>query len=153
MNKAYRLLILLAQVALTSILLISIYMVFAFMDSDFGFDGIFGLLIFQPITAIVISGLTISICLLVGLPIRTNEKINNWWISNFYISIAGLFCAAIVFFIATRPSFSEIVFYEKDGEEATKQIPNTILLSIGWFMTAFFTLHLYPPRNLLRKTS
>lgn len=151
MSKTITILNLGLQIALTFIATFCIYMVFALLDSDFGFDGLFGLVIFQPIIAIILSGLTIFCCLIVGLPIRLNNKLNSWWTTNFYVSIIGAFIGLTFLVLALLPTFSETVTYDLDGVPTLKQIPNSILSFSGWFLTAFSLLHIYPPRQLTEK--
>jgi len=139
------------QIALTFIATFCIYMVFALLDSDFGLDGLFGLVIFQPIIAIILSGLTIFVCLIVGLPIRLNSKLNYWWTTNFYISIIGTIIGLTFLFLALLPTFRETATYDLDGQKTLKQIPNSILSIFGWLLTAFSLLHIYPPRQLTEK--
>ncbi len=126
-------------------------MVFAFLDSDFGFDGLFGLIVFQPIIAIILSGLTILVCLIVGLPIRLKSKLNYWWTTHFYVSIIGAIIGLTFLVLALFPTFRETVTYDLDGVPALKQIPNKLLSVAGWFLTAFSLLHIYPPPQLTEK--
>ena len=151
MSKTIIILTLGLQIALTFIATFCIYMVFALLDSDFGFDGLFGLVIFQPIIAIILSGLTIFCCLIVGLPIRLNTKLNSWWTTNFYVSIIGAFIGLAFLVLALLPNFSETVTYDLDGVPTLKQIPNSTFSYIGWLLTAFSILHTYPPRQLTEK--
>ena len=151
MSKTITILTLGLQIALTFIATFCIYMVFALLDSDFGFDGLFGLVIFQPILAIILSGLTIFGCLVVGLPIRLYNKLNYWWTTNFYVSIIGTIIGLTLLFLALLPTFSETVNYDLDGLSTSKQIPNSTFSYIGWLLTAFSILHTYPPRQLTEK--
>ncbi len=151
MSKTITILTLGLQIALTFIATCCIYMVFALLDSDFGFDGLFGLIIFQPIIAIILSGLTIFVCLIAGLPIRINNKLNYWWTTHFYILIIGTVFGLTFLILSILPTFRETVTYDLDGEPTLKQIPNTLLSILGWFLTAFSLLHIYPPRQLTEK--
>ena len=151
MSKTITILTLGLQITLTFIATFCIYMVFALLDSDFGFDGLFGLIIFQPIIAIILSGLTIFVCLIVGLPIRLNSKLNYWWTTNFYIAIIGTIIGLTFLFLALLPTFRETATYELDGQPNIKTIPNSILSISGWLLTAFSLLHIYPPRQLTEK--
>jgi hypothetical protein len=126
-------------------------MVFALLDNDFGFDGLLGLFVFQPIFALILSGLTIFVCLIAGLPIRLNNKLNYWWTTNFYIAIIGTIFGLIFLFLSLLPALRETVTYDLDGQPALKQIPNAILSISGWLLTAFSLLHIYPPRQLTEK--
>lgn len=151
MSRIIQILILGIQIALTFMATFCIYMFFALLDNDFGIDGLFGLFIIQPIMAIILSGLTIFVCLVVGLPIRLNNKLNTWWTTNFYVSFIGVVFGLAFLFLAFLPFFWETVTAEIDGEPTLKQIPNLTFLVIGWFTTAFFLLHTYPPRQLTEK--
>ena len=148
MSKTITIMTLGLQIALTFIATCCIYMFFVLLDNDFGFDGFFGLVIFQPIIAIILSGLTIFVCLIVGLPIRLNNKLNYWWTTNFYISIIGTIFGLTFLFLALLPTFRETVTADIDGQQTLKQIPNSILSYLGWLLTAFSILHTYPPRQL-----
>ena len=152
MNKIIDILTLVFQFALTFVATFCIYMLFALLDSDFGIDGIFGLFIIQPIIGIILVILTIIVCLTVGLPIRLNKKLNHWWTTNFYISIIGVICGLILLFLALLPSFNETAKVAvENGQETLKQIPNSTLSYVGWFLTAFSLLHIYPPRQLTER--
>jgi hypothetical protein len=151
MIKTITILTLGLQIALTFIATFCIYMVFALLDSDFGFDGLFGLIIFQPIMAIILSGLTIFVCLIAGLPIRLNNRLNYWWTTNFYIAVIGTIIGLTLLFLALLPNFSETVTYDLDGLPTSKQIPNSTFSYIGWLLTAFSILHTSPPRQLTEK--
>ena len=151
MSRIMDILTLVFQVALTLIATFCVYMLFALLDSDFGIDGLFGLFIIQPIIGLVLSVLTIIVCLSVGLPIRLNKKLNHWWTENFYISIIGTVCGLALLFTALLPNFSETVTVIINEQETIKQIPNTTLSYIGWFLTAFSLLHIYPPRQLTER--
>lgn len=148
MNKTIAILTLGLQVALAFITICSIYIVFALSDNDFGIDGIFGLVIIQPIIAIIISILTIIICLIIGLPIRLNNKMHHWWITNFYISIIGTVFGLIMLILAILPEFQETVAICIDEDVVSKQTPNPVFMCGGWFLTTFSLVHLYPPRQL-----
>ena len=151
MNKIILMLISGFQILGTFIVMFCIYMVFAFFDNDFGLDGLFGLVVFQPILAFIITVLTIFVCLLIGLPIRLNYRINYWCTSHYYISLIGIVVGLVLLLLAALPNFREAVFAEIDGEVISKQIPNMRLVGIGWFTTAFFVLHTFPSRRWIEK--
>ena len=151
MNRVYNILTIIIQIVWTFILSFAIYMFFAILDTNFGIDGLFGLLIIQPIFGAILSILTIGVCLLVGLPIRLNKKINKWWTTNFYISIIGTVFGLALLMLALIPKFNETIKIQLDGQETLKNIPNYILSYTGWFMTAFMTLHFFPPEIIKRK--
>jgi len=147
MSKIIALLILGIQVVVTFIVLCSLYMVFAILDSDFGFDGLVVLFVFMPIIAMIFSGLTILLCLLVGLPVRLNKKIHDWWTRHFYLAIAGAGLGLMLQFLSLFPAFAQTATIDRgDGQPVSKQIPNSIFGLTGWFLTAFSLLHVYPPK-------
>ncbi len=139
------------QILYTFITTFCIYMFFALLDNDFGFDGILGLMFFQPIIAFLLSGLTILICLIIGLPIRLYSKLNSWWTKNFYISIIGVIIGLMMILLALLPAFNETVTYNLNEQPTSKQIPNLTLSCIGWLLTAFSILHSYTPPLLIKK--
>jgi hypothetical protein len=151
MYKTITILTLVLQLVFTFIVTFCIYMIFVLIDSDFGFDGIFGIVFIQPIIAIIISSLTIFVCFIVGIPIRFHKKLNIWWKKNYYLSIIGIIIGLIFLGLALLPSFSETVNYDLDGVPTIKQIPNSIFTYIGWLLTAFSILHTYPPLQITEK--
>jgi len=137
-------LLLVFQCGVAFFLLVTIYMVFAIFDSEFGFDGLFALVI-QFLFAIVIAIFTILLCLLIGLPIRLHPKIKNWWMKNFYVSIFGVMVGLALLGLSYLPQLTETVAANINGIDTTKKIPNVNLAVTGWFVTAFMVLHIYPP--------
>jgi hypothetical protein len=140
-----KLILIFLQIGLGFVVLLGIYMLFALLDSDFGVDGLIGLIIFQPILGCIISALSIGICFIIGLPIRLNKQICKWWKKHFYLSIILLIGGLIILLLSLHPALAESVKISIDGYETVKNTPNEVLLSIGWFLTAFSILHLYPP--------
>jgi hypothetical protein len=123
-------------------------MLFALLDNNFGIDGLMGLFVFQPLLAIIISILTIFICITFGLPIRLNKKLNQWWTVHFYIAIIGFIIGLIALILSLLPVFTVTVLVDNELQ-FYKQTPNTILVSLVWFLTAFSLLHLYPPNRVI----
>ena len=132
-------------------ILFCIYMIFALMDSDFGFENYFGLSIIQPIFAILILGITIFLCSLIGLPIRINSKINNWLRNHFYVSLIGILLGFVLLLSAFIPNLKENINYQTEDGEVLKEIPNLCCSISGWFVVAFSLVHLYPPKQLTDK--
>lgn len=130
------------------------YLLMAILDSDFGLDALVGLVVIQPIYACLIAIFTISFCLIIGLPIRLHKNLNNWWNEKWYvpilIGVIGIFFIALAF----APTFTETVTYYIDEVPTLKQIPNFYLALIGWMLTAFSMLHIYPLSiiNVITKT-
>lgn len=151
MSKVFTIMTIGIQVALTFIATVCIYIVYALLDSDFGFDGLFRLVIIQPIIGAILSLFTIFVCSLVGLPIRLNKNLNHWWATHFYISHLGVVCGLTFLVLALLPNLQHSVTTQIDGQETIKHIPNSFLAYTGWFLTSFFLLHLYPPRQITEK--
>lgn len=119
-------------------------MIFVLLDYQGGIDGFIGTTIFQPILGGLISVLTIFVSLIIGLPIRLGKTINSWWSRNFLIPILGTITGLTLLVISFLPSFKETVKTIIENQETTKELPNLMLVSIGWFLTAFSTLHIFP---------
>lgn len=151
MGNIINILNLILQIVLTFIATFSIYMAFAFLDNDFGFDGLLGFVIFQPIMAVILSSSTILVCFIIGLPIRLNNKLNFWWKKHFYISIIGIICGLTFLLLAFFSDFRETVNYTFNGELNIKQVPNTLFSVLGWFLIIFFFLHTYLPQYPAKK--
>lgn len=139
------------QVGLTIGTTFILYMLFAMFDYQGGFANFVGLTLFQPILAILLSILTVIVCGLVGLPIRLNYRLNNWWRTHFYVSILIGFLGLVACAISLMPGFIEEVTYRMDGMDMTQTVPNRILSISGWFLVAVGTLHVYPSIILEQK--
>jgi hypothetical protein len=136
------------QLGSTFVLTFAIYMVLAIgQNFEGGFDNVVGMAIIQPLMGAIICGLTIIVCLIIGLPIRLIKLFNNWWTNHFLISVGGTGLGITFIIISFIPTLREVVKVTTDGVEHLKEIPNLILSIAGWFVTAFFTLHIYPPNR------
>ena len=120
-------------------------MIFAILDYEGGFDSFFGMAIFQPIIAALLSGLTIICCLTLGLPIRLIKPFNKWWTRHFYIAFFLVLVGLTLIGLSFTPQFREETVVSTGEMELVKSIPNLALVIIGWFLTAFSLLHIYPP--------
>lgn len=145
MQKLFSLLVVFIQIALTFTTLFVIYMLLAILDYQGGFDSFFGLIIVQPIIAIIVSVLTVIICFVIGLPIRLNSSVKSWWTRHFYLSILSVLIGILLIILSLLPYFSETVSIVEDEVEQIKQVPNVLLFGCGWFITAFSLLHTFPP--------
>ena len=122
-----------------------IYIIFAVLDmNDFDLPSGIGFLIFQPAYGFIISGLTIVACIILGLPIRLIPRVYNWWSRKPVIIFIGIFIGLILLLLSLNSHFTETAKINVDGVDRTKEIPNSILVSIGWLLTAFCLLHFYP---------
>ncbi|KAB1155921.1 hypothetical protein F7018_11470 [Tenacibaculum aiptasiae] len=151
MNKIINILTTGIQLGTTFILTVCIYMAFAILDYESGFDSFIGLALFQSAFAIILSILTIFCCLILGLPIRLINKLNNWWTKHFYFAILLTFVGLILLGLSLTPNFTETTTITRNELKVTKKIPNSGLVITGWILTAFSTLHIYPPNQLTSK--
>lgn len=149
-SKLLRASVIALQFGSTFMLLLVVYGVFALMDCDWGFDGLIGLLVFQPILGAIVSSLSIGICFLVGLPVRMNRTLNSWWKKHYYIAASGSGIGLLLVVLSALPPFTGTVFTDIEEAVTPRQVPHSALLFTGWFLIAFMTLHIYPP-FLVRK--
>jgi hypothetical protein len=152
LTKILNILLISLQLGLTFVALIGIYMLFALLDYSSGFENFIGLIVFQPVMAVILSGFTIILCFIVGLPIRLNKTINHWWTKNFIVAIAMAIVGFTFLFLSVLPPFTEVVKVSIDEDSFSKTIPNGWLAITGWFIIAFAILHTYPPYILKQKT-
>ena len=110
--------------------------------NDFDLPSGIGFVIFQPVFGIVLSGLTIIACIILGLPIRLIPRLYNWWSERPFIIFIAVTVGLILLIMSVF--FTDTVNAVSDGEEKTKQIPNISFALTGWFLTAFSLLHFYP---------
>ncbi len=150
-SRLFNIAIILFQVGLTLVTTFGLYMLFAMFDYRGGIANFIGLTVLQPIFAILLSVVTVIVCGLVGLPVRLNRKLNEWWRTHFYVSILIGLSGLIACAISLTPGFVEEITYSMDGSDRTHTVPNQILSITGWFLVAFGTLHVYPPKFLQNK--
>lgn len=145
MRKLISISTVLFQLFITFGVLFVTYIIFALLDMD-EFDLITegAFLIFQPIFGIILSILTIIVCAIVGLPIRLIPKVYSWWSSKPVLVFACVTVGIILMFLSLNGNFTETAQVTIDGEERSKEIPNSYLVVTGWFLTAFSLLHFYP---------
>ncbi|HEY3403503.1 MAG TPA: hypothetical protein VGK59_08965 [Ohtaekwangia sp.] len=145
MRLIFNLVIFFFQCFFTFLFLLFIYTLFALLDYPVGIEGIISITVVQPILGALLSGITIAICLVIGLPIRLSPVINSWWKKKFLIAILGTF-TGIAFLIA---SFYFMETYM--DTDIPRQIPNLSLALTGWFMVAFFLSHTFSTENVVIK--
>ncbi|MFN8416750.1 MAG: hypothetical protein U0U66_10500 [Cytophagaceae bacterium] len=133
------------QVSWTTCVLFFIYMLYV-IEGTVEYDLIIGLglITIAPLIGLVLIGLTVGFCLLVGLPIRLNNKINNFWLEHIKISIVGILIALILFILSFNSYFTEWREVPVEFGTVMKEEPNLVLALSGWFVMAFSLLHLYP---------
>ncbi|MDR0349454.1 MAG: hypothetical protein LBH90_08205 [Tannerella sp.] len=122
----------------------TVYMIFALLDSDFGIDGWFGLMVIQPLLGCVLSALMLAVCFISGLPLHFNRSLNRWWKKHGYLSLVLFLAGAAALVLSLLPALAEEVKITIDGYETTKNIPDKYLFLTGWYLSGFSALHLYP---------
>lgn len=124
-------------------------MTYSLFNYEGGFAEFVGFTIFQPIFAIIFEALTVLGNLIIGLPIRRNMRINNWWTARIYLPII-LFIVGVSFIILSLcDPFIEVITYRMEGVDRTDTVPNEFFSITGWFLTNFAVLHTYPPRLIM----
>ncbi|MBJ6119135.1 hypothetical protein JAO76_13080 [Pontibacter sp. BT310] len=140
------------QLGFTFVVLVGIYMLFALLDYTGGFDSFIGFIVFQPVIAAVLSVLTIILCFIIGLPIRFNRTVNQWWTKNFIVAFMLAIVGFTFLILSVLPLFTEVVPVTIDKDSLNETIPNGWFAITGWFVTAFALLHTFPPYILKQKT-
>jgi hypothetical protein len=148
LTRIFDILIVGIQLGLTFTVLVCLYMVFAILDYQGGFDSFIGMAFFQPIMAALLSGLTIICCMTVGLPIRLIKNLKEWWTRHFYLAFILALVGLTLIGLSFTPHFIEERTVSTGEMEIVKSIPNLGLVITGWLVTAFSLLHIYPPHNL-----
>lgn len=136
------------QLVLTSIVLLGIYMIYALFDViEFDLISGIGFIIFQPILGLIFTGLTILICLILGLPIRLIKVINQSWKSKQFIPVIGAVVGVLLLLLSfINTEIKEVII---ENETMLKKVPNITIALAGWFLIAFCLLHFYP-QSLLK---
>jgi hypothetical protein len=134
------------QFGATSIVLFVLYIIFALLDNlgEAGFENYVGFIIFQPLFGTIITLVTVSVCFIVGIPVRFIPRLKAWWLSKPFIPLFGISVGIILLLLSLNPNLMHSVTTTIGGEEEVKQIPNTELAVTGWLCTGFFLLHFYP---------
>lgn len=96
----------------------------------------------------ILISITIGICLLLGLFIKRIPKIYKWWLSKPFITFLSLLIGLILLVLTLNPAFIETKTILVNDQETIQETPNNYLLIIGWFLTAFSSLHFYPKHFL-----
>lgn len=136
----YRTLALFGQLALTFCSLLAIYLLFALLEYNGGIDGLLGFIVFQPLFGTVLTLVTIGLCAVIGLPLRLQGILRDWWLQRTYFRFVMLLIGiAFLVYSAQNQQF----VYDADGWP--KPIPDVWIAILGWFITGFSLLHAYPP--------
>lgn len=127
-------------------------MIFVLLDYQDGIEGLLGTMLFQPLLAGLLSVVTIAVCLVVGLPIRINRAINSWWTKNLWLPITTLVLGISFLILSGHPSFRDTVSTTIENHNGYKEIPNLTFVTLGWILTAFSMLHVFPSSDFRLRT-
>lgn len=137
------------QVGITAGALLLIYLVYAVLtNEDANVVSMVGFFLFQPLYAVLLTAITLLICLVIGLPLRLHASLNNWWRSKPFIPFLGVGMGLLLLALAFYPPFKEVTPAMDDVGIEYPQ-PNTACAATGWFLTAFCLLHFYPQAILI----
>lgn len=135
----------LIQLLSTAFVLFVVYMIYAVLTNvEFDMVTGIGFLLFQPLIALVLISITIFLCLLLGLPLRKNTRLANWWKARQVIPLLGTGLAFLFFMLSFVPGFSDPTQVELDDMIIETNMPNSALTICGWFVLAFSMVHFYP---------
>lgn len=101
-------------------------------------------LMILPAVFIVCSIITVFV---VGLPVRLVTKLHNWWRPKRYFQIAGILIGLTILYFSTKYFLSTIEMTDANNEKTIVSLKNLPLSLTGWFITAFFLVHLYPAKR------
>lgn len=129
MKVAYHVLLLSVQAGLTFVVLLGTYLLLALLDYPGGFPAFIGFLVFQPLMGALFSLATVSVCVLVGLPLRLAD-FGSWWRQQPWLALAGAGAggALLVLSLFLRGASDSAAF----AEPLVRALAAT-----GWFLLAF----------------
>jgi hypothetical protein len=109
------------------------------------YDGILSML-FQPIMGGIFSMVAIIFLVIIGLPIRLNQKFNHWWRKRWWLSVLLGSIGFISMVLSWIPPF-QITIYD---DILKQNVPgfNPALSIGGWLLFLFALLHFYIPSKL-----
>ncbi|OWP61541.1 hypothetical protein CDA63_18940 [Hymenobacter amundsenii] len=143
MKLVYNVLLLSVQAGTTFVVLLGVYLLLALLDYRGGLDGLIGLVAFQPLMGALLSLATISLCVLVGLPLRL-AAFGRWWRQRTFLALGGA-AASVALLVLS-------LFMQGGTVPATFTEPSVLVLAgCGWFLLAFCLLHVFPPDTLLHR--
>lgn len=145
MGKANSIITVMFQLLWTSIILFCIYLIYALLDIvEIDLIAGLGFLTLQPIIGFIFTISTIAICLLIGLPIRLNNKVQTFWLSKPFIPVSGFIFGLFMLMLSFNSNFTTIEDVTVEFHVVQHEIPNLYLSFVGWFLVGFSLLHFYP---------
>lgn len=143
MKVVYNVLLLSVQAGITFVVLLGVYLLLALLDYRGGIPAFFGLVAFQPLMGALLSLATMSICVLVGLPLRL-AAFGRWWRQHTFLALSGAVVGGALLVLC--------LFMQARTVPATFTEPSVLVVAgCGWFLLAFSLLHVFPPDSLLHR--
>lgn len=105
------------------------YMVAALMDYQGGIDRMIGIAIFQPIMGIILSIFVVTLCFIIGLPIRLIKSLLQLC-TKFYLLFVIVFIVSLLAFLYIAFIYNRISIY---------------IFCFSLFLFNFCGLHIFPP--------
>ena len=143
MKGIYQLFLLAVQASLTFAVLLGVYLVLAVLDYRGGLPAFIGLVAFQPLVGAVFTLATISVCVLVGLPLRL-APFGRWWRQRSYLALGGALMAGGLLLLSQ-------IALGTTAPLVTAEPAVLVLASSSWLLLAFCLLHVFPSETLLRR--
>ena len=113
------------------------------VQAGLSFVVLLGLLVFQPLMGALLSLATMSVCVLVGLPLRLTA-FGSWWRQRPLLPLAGAGAGGALLVLS--------LFLRGASHSAAFTEPSVLALAAtGWFLLAFCLLHVFLPDTLLHR--
>ena len=85
---------------------------------------------------LLMSGIAVGVCFIIGLPIRLSKQLNNWWIRHIYVQV-------IIFILGFAFLLISLVNDIAERCRCGGINPNITLMIIGLILVIFILLHFY----------
>lgn len=125
----------------------ALFLVYAAWTYEGGIDGFTGMVFFQIIYAVIFGLVTLLVCGIMGLPIRLSKRLYTWWTAHSWVSLLIMLAGLVLFFMSLTHTYMKQVWLEDSRQ--WKSIPNPGLSMMGWALTGFGALHVFPPVKLM----
>lgn len=138
------------QAACTFILTAILYFIYGRFTNEGGFSNHISMLFFQVIYSFIFAFVTLLVCGLFGLPIRLSKGLYEWWVRHSWVSFLIMLAGILFFFMALLPAFQSQITLEN---QTVKNVPNAWLAMLGWALTGFGALHIFPSRTFMDRVN
>lgn len=126
----------------STFIILSVLIIMFLPPASPAFSGITGIgLLFMSLAFITA---TILFCLLLGLPIRLNQKLNSFWRKHWDLPIWGILLGSMLFSLSCLPTLRIGIVVTKGCHAMGGFLPYPFFAIPGWFLLVFSLLHIYP---------